>query len=93
MSSDNALLLQWCGSCKLNCSGYLINMPTAVVAPVAMQTIAAGKPELLNAKSLERCLAMLAAKPIVPGYADMHVSLTSELETCQPLQELLAARK
>jgi hypothetical protein len=57
------------------------------------QTIAAGKPELLTAKNLERCLALLAAKPVVPGYADMHVSLTSELETCQPLQELLAARK
>ncbi|WIA15231.1 hypothetical protein OEZ85_001907 [Tetradesmus obliquus] len=57
------------------------------------ETIAAGKPELLNNKSLERCLAVLAAKPVVPGYADMHVSLTSELETCQPLQELLATRK
>jgi hypothetical protein len=57
------------------------------------QTIAAGKPEVLSAKNLERCLALLAAKPVVPGYADMHVSLTSELESCQPLQELLAARK
>jgi hypothetical protein len=62
-------------------------------AAAVSQTIAAGKPELLNAKNLERCLAVLAAKPTVPGYADMHVSLTGELETCQALQELLAARK
>ncbi|WIA35431.1 hypothetical protein OEZ86_003873 [Tetradesmus obliquus] len=69
----------------------------AALAPLVIdsraETIAAGKPELLNTKSLERCLAVLAAKPVVPGYADMHVSLTSELETCQPLQELLATRK
>jgi hypothetical protein len=58
-----------------------------------VQTLAAGKPEALSIKLLERCLAVLAAKPVVPGYADVPVCLTSGLQACQGLAELAAARK
>lgn len=57
------------------------------------QTLAAGKPELLATKTLERALAVLAAKPVVPGCADVPVCLTSGLQACQGLAELAAARK
>jgi hypothetical protein len=59
----------------------------------ALQTLAAGKPEPLSGKLLERSLAVLAAKPVVPGCADVPVCLTSGLQACTGLSELAAARK
>jgi hypothetical protein len=66
---------------------------TVVLLFTLAQTIAAGKPEPLTAKLLERSLAVLAAKPVVPGCADVPVCLTSGLQACQGLSELAAARK
>jgi hypothetical protein len=58
-----------------------------------LQSIAAGRQEPLTAKLLERSLAVLASKPVVPGCADVPVCLTSGLQACQGLSELAAGRK
>jgi hypothetical protein len=64
-----------------------------MLAVCAAQTLAAGRPEPLAAKLLERALAVLSTKPVVPGCADVPVCLTSGLHACQGLSELAAARK
>ncbi|KAF8060600.1 Pacrg [Scenedesmus sp. PABB004] len=57
------------------------------------EAVAAGKPEALSAKALERCLALLAAKPVVPGWADMPSNLAAGLGDCAQLADAAAARK
>lgn len=42
---------------------------------------------------MERCLALLAARPVVPGHADQPVWLPGELDGCVALAELAAARR
>lgn len=58
-----------------------------------MQTIAAGKPEALTNKMLDKCLLQLANKPVVPGYADMPLCLLNGLEACTALADAAASRK
>jgi hypothetical protein len=58
-----------------------------------MQGLAQGKPEALGNKMLERCLASLADRPVVPGHGDAVVCVLDLLSDCQHLQEVLAARK
>lgn len=63
------------------------------VCHLLLQTVAAGRPEPLSSKLLEKCLSQLVTKPVVPGHGEMPLFLPLWLETCPGLTEAAAVRK
>lgn len=73
--------------------GTVFLFESYLVCFLLLQTVAAGRPEPLSSKVLEKCLSLIAAKPVVPGHGQLPLFLPSGLEQCQGLTETAALRK